>query len=144
MLKKITLLLLALLLTCSCALAQTAADGYEAALELLGQARYEEAADAFEALNAYADAPRYAVYAKTQAAAANGDYEQAVWGLASIESFLDVPLLTSYYTARSLEKIGDYSGALDAYESIFLYKDSFDRALNCYQLQLQQKFVLLA
>ncbi len=97
---------------------------YESAVSLLRDARYAEAADAFEALGAYRDAPSYAMYSRAADAGEKGSYLTAAENLRAMDGFGDSAVLSVYYEARAREDVLLYEDALTLYSSVSLYRDA--------------------
>ncbi len=101
----------------------TNADRFQAAVDLVQAGRYDEAAQAFDALGHYPDAPQYALYSRALASAENGNWAQACSTFKTLGSFLDSPILTDYALGRALESTEDYENALNAYAGLEQYGD---------------------
>ena len=110
---------------------------YNHAHELLAEGKYEEASQAFEAINTYEDSSKLSMYAKALVAAESGDYEVALTSLAALGEYKDCPLQITYYSARQHESQGsaDYWNqwilAAETYDGLGLFRDSRERAGNC-------------
>ncbi len=105
------------------AMAESSAQKYEKAMELLKENKYTEAGIAFSALGTYADSPRYTMYCNAIAAGEAGFYSIAVENLNSLSGFLDSNLQAVYYTGLSWEAAEDYEHASEVLSSITLYRD---------------------
>lgn len=136
--KSILLIVLALLLVLltGCATQTETEKAYLAAQELLMQAQYPQAAEAFDKLGSYSDASLNALYSKALAAGEAGEYDDAIASLTALGSFKDASLQVTYYSARQLESMGVSSAesAANLYESIALFRDSKARAAACREL----------
>lgn len=119
-------------------------DSYKAALELMAQSKYSEAAEAFYALGGYENAPQLAMYCAAIAAAEEGNYPVAISNLDSLGSFKDSGLLITYYTARYYEDNLDYEKAAEVLESISLYRDSSARIASYPDKILARDYALAA
>ena len=100
---------------------------YESAISLLRDAKYAEAAEAFEALGSYRDAATYQVYSRAAQAGEEGLYLSASENLKALDGFGDSALLATYFEARSYEDIELYESAQPLYLQISLYRDAAAR-----------------
>ena len=103
------------------------AQEYEAARALLKEEQYGKAAEAFDGLGNYAEAPRYAMYCRALEAAESGLYSTAVTNLENLTGFLDSSVLCTYYTGRALEEREEYEEAEEILGGIVLFRDVADR-----------------
>lgn len=106
-------------------------DAYDEGQRLLSKGEYAFAAEIFESLNGYADAPLLFTYCRTLAAAEAGEYALAIASLESLGNYKDCALLRVYYAARQKESLGGTDNLLQAaalYASIPFFRDSLARS----------------
>ena len=130
--KRLTAMLLALLLTAAPALAwgqKSGAELYSEAENLLAQQNYAEAAEVFSALGNYQDASRLAMYCAAIARGERGSYSLAVSNLQALGDFRDSALLARYYAALSYEAAEQYETARERLQGMELYRDVSTRLL---------------
>ncbi|MDO4549222.1 MAG: WG repeat-containing protein, partial [Clostridia bacterium] len=101
-----------------------ASERYEAARSYMSSGDYWRAADAFDALNGYAEARRYAAYCRAIRAAQSGMYASAVLNLKALDDFLDSAMLAVYYSALAFEADGNYEAALELLINQSFYLDA--------------------
>ena len=68
--------------------------GYERAISLLKDAKYAEAAEAFESMQGYRDAASWLLYCRAAEAGERGEYLTAAENLKTISGFSDSTLLS--------------------------------------------------
>lgn len=100
---------------------------YENAISCLKDARYADAAAAFEALGEYRDAPSYLLYSRAAEAGEKGDCQTAADNLAALGGFSDSAMLSAYYRGRAYEDARQYEQAIPVYSGISLYRDAGTR-----------------
>ena len=119
--KKLFSMLLAISLVLSCygltALADTAAERYAAAEELMLDGKYLEAAEAFDALMTYSDASNMAMYCRAIYAAENKMYSLAVDAFQTLGDFKDSAKMAKYYAAMSYQDAGTLASLTAATDS---------------------------
>lgn len=109
--KKLTLtlaVLFAMITASGSCLVDTLQDSYSAALTMLTQGKYAEAAQAFDNLFGYEDSNLYATYAKALNAGENGNYDLAFQAFDLLGDFKDSHLQYNYYQARQYESWDDF------------------------------------
>ena len=113
---------------------------YSAARNLLVSGNYEEAIDAFEALDGYKDSEKQILEAKYKSASAlldNGQYEDAILAFELISNYSDSQERISeaqngikqqkYNSGVALMESGEYEQAIKVFEGIESYADSIDK-----------------
>ena len=147
--KKIWVLLLAVglvMILSGCASMQSK---YEKGNALIAKGEYQKAAEAFEALGGYEDAPQLVMYCRAMAAGEEGKYQDCISTLENLGQFKDAPMQLNYYRARSLEATGalpaddlqwydqdgwtSYFCAADIYSGMPLFRDCTARSEACYE-----------
>lgn len=111
-------------------LADELQDAYNAALLLLTQGKYAEAAQAFDNLFGYEDSNLYATYAKGLNAGENGNFELALQAFEMLGDFRDSAFQYRYYQARQYESwddFGSWDQAITIYEEMQLFRDCYSR-----------------
>ena len=157
-LRRLALLLIPVLLIAGIALGtrhymQKRADAYEQAAALLASGEYARAAEAFDALGRYQDAPDRAAEARSADAVHstyiragklldNGRYEDAAELYESLGSYLDsaerIPEC-SYRKAAELFEQGQLAEAREIYASLGSYKDSAEIAAHFFERLLRSE-----
>ncbi|MBQ1258229.1 MAG: hypothetical protein IIX93_13285, partial [Clostridia bacterium] len=138
--KRITavLLILSMVLIGGCG-REEAADPIDTALHnaqaLLFNKDYAGAADAFDAMGGYGDAPLYAVYCRAMQALDNGKYESAYLSFDMLGDFMDSRFASVYakalFNTESAKAEPEcYLHAAEFFDNIPLYRDSAKRAEN--------------
>ena len=108
---------------------------YQAAEALYESGQYQEAAQAFEAMGDYEDAPERALqarYAHADALLTAGDYDGALTEFAALGDYADAPQRipgVHYAKAEALLTAGDYDGALAEFEAAGDCEDAPERIL---------------
>jgi len=147
--KKIWVLLLAVglvMILSGCASMQSK---YEKGNALIAKGEYQKAAEAFETLGGYEDAPQLVIYCRAMAAGEEGKYQDCISTLENLGQFKDAPMQLNYYRARSLEATGalpaddlqwydqdgwtSYFCAADIYGGMPLFRDCTARSEACYE-----------
>ena len=104
------------------------AQNYHAAEALYASGEYAQAAQAFEAMGDYEDAPERALashYAHADALLSNGEYDSALTAFTALGDYSDAParMLGVHYThAEALLAAGDYDGAIAEFEAAGSYE----------------------
>jgi len=148
-LKRIFALVLAMVMALGLTGCATPEGQYNAANKLLIKGEYEKAAEKFEALGSFNDAPQMTRYCRAMAAGENGQYESAVKTFEAMGDFKDCPSLVTYYTARYYEAEGGketdhlkwysaegwkyYEKAYEIYDTLPMFRDSDTRAEACHK-----------
>ena len=108
---------------------------YQAAEALYESGQYQEAAQAFEAMGDYEDAPERALqarYAHADALQTAGDYDGALTEFEALGDYNDAPQRipgVHYAKAEALLAAGDYDGALAEFEAAGDCEDAPERIL---------------
>ena len=111
------------------------ARNYQAAEALYESGQYQEAAQAFEAMGEYEDAPERALqarYAHADALQTAGDYDGALAEFEALGDYNDAPQRipgVHYAKAEALLAAGDYDGALAEFEAAGDCEDAPERIL---------------
>ena len=130
------------ILTVSCsAVAETMAEKYQRAIELVAAGEYAQAGELLESFGSYEDSTRLALYCKAIVLAEKGAYDLAFVTFANLgENYRDCQFLISYYTARQYEtnaetlvylKGENWIKASNTYLKTPMFRDSMERAVNC-------------
>ena len=111
------------------------AKNYQAAEALYASGEYAQAAQAFEAMGGYEDAPERALashYAHAEALLSNGEYDAAITAFTALGGYSDasarIPAV-HYAHAEALLAAGDNNGAAAEFEAAGDYEDAPERAL---------------
>ena len=122
---------------------------YTKANKLLAEGNYAKAAEQFESLGSFEDAPMLTMYAKAAAAGEAGQFDACLQAFETLGDFKDSPLMVNYYTARAYEAAGlaaqapqhqkeqeswvALMNAAELYGQLLLFRDSQQRQQACYQ-----------
>lgn len=109
---------------------------------LMLQHRYTEAAEEMEELGEYEKAVQFAGYCRGLDAGEKGEFEKAAELFKSLGEYRDSNKMYIYYTARENEakaaeggpdQVDRYMAAAESYKEAGSFRDSKERAENCYQ-----------
>ena len=110
------------------------AKNYQAAEALYASGEYAQAAQAFEAMGGYEDAPERALashYAHAEALLSNGEYDAALTAFTALGDYSDAPAripAVHYAKAEALYANSDYEQAAQEFEAAGDYEDAPQRA----------------
>ena len=120
---------------------------------LMLQHRYTEAAEEMEELGDYEKAVKFAGYCRGLEAGEKGEFERAAKLFQSLGEYRDSIKMYVYYTAREYEPKASeggpeqsdlYLAAAESYKDAGSFRDSKERAENCYQAVYAQAAQLAA
>ncbi|MBR1685182.1 MAG: hypothetical protein IJ708_08585, partial [Clostridia bacterium] len=101
---------------------------FSQAMSQLSQAKYEEAAQSFDQLGAYSDAPLWAMYSRALQNIEDEAYALASVSLEQLGDFNDSQLRLQEVLSLSYEQVWDYESALKVYRAYPNYLDFAERA----------------
>ena len=125
----IAVLLLALVLVSGCA--RNPSTAFNEGIEFFSQGEYAEAADVFERLGDYRQAPTYAAYSRGLVYFEQGDYLAAEPCFEKTQDFMYGKSRYAFCRAYRLESEGDYAQAAELYAALGEFENSVQTGRYC-------------